>query len=66
MKVSVGKHIERLQARVEHLHREVMRNGLTRLQRNHIETEIRVAALALEHFKAALGAEQELSRRAVG
>ena len=63
MKVTVGKHIERLQRRLERLHRDVMRNGLTRQQRNHIEAEIRAATLALEHFKAALDAEKQVSRR---
>ena len=66
MKITVAKHIERLHARLERLNREVMRDGLTWQQRNHVEAEIRASTLALEHFKAALEPEQELSRRVAG
>jgi len=66
MRVSVGKHIERLQERLERLNREVMRNHLTRQQRNQVEAEIRAATVALAHFQAALAAEEKLSSRVAG
>ena len=66
MKESVGKHITRLQLRLERLHREIMQNGLTLQQRNQIDAEIRAAKLALEHFNAALDVEGELPRRSAG
>ena len=65
MRVSVGKHIERLQERLERLNREVMRNHLTRQQRNQVEAEIRAATVALAHFHA-LPAEEKLSSRVAG
>ena len=60
MDTPVGKHIQRLQRRLEQLNDRMMDGDNTQADCNRIETEIRVANLALSHFQAALEAEQSI------
>ncbi len=61
MDLTVREHIRRLQQRLEALNEEIMRPDLSLQQRNRLETDIRVANLALDHYRAALENEQEVS-----
>ena len=59
---TVGEHIIEMESRLKLLGEEVMRNGLSRENRNQIEAEIRAANLVLTHFRTALILEQELQK----
>ena len=59
MEFSVRHHIETLERRIRDLGTELM-NTRDRIHLNKIETEIRMANLALEHYKEALKLESEL------
>ena len=56
------QHITELERRVQELSEEMMRNQKTRTERNRIESELRVAQQALEHFQQALKLEQQLQQ----
>jgi hypothetical protein len=60
MELTVRKHTENLQKRIEQLNVAAMSGHKTQTERNDIESEIRVATLALNHFRAALEAEEHL------
>jgi len=62
MRVTVGKHMEKLRKRLEELNAAAMNDKLSRLQRNRIEVEIRWVNVALSHFEKALKAEKKVSR----
>jgi hypothetical protein len=66
MDTPVGKHIQRLQRRLEQLNDRMMDGNNTQADCNRIETEIRVANLALSHFQAALEAEQSILKSETG
>jgi hypothetical protein len=59
---TVRDHISHLEARLSSLNTEMMEQARTRVERNRIESEIRVAELALSHYRKALELEQQLSR----
>jgi hypothetical protein len=54
------EHIQELEDRLKCLNADSMENGLTRVDRNRIEAEIRAVNLALTHFRAALELERQL------
>lgn len=60
MRVTAGKHIERLQRHREKLNARLRDGKLNRAQRNRTEVEIRWVDLALDHFRAALAAEKKI------
>jgi len=60
MDVSIRKHLQSLEERLEVLSRQIMENR-SRDERNKLEAEIRAANLAIAHYKAALDLEQSLS-----
>ncbi len=62
MDVSIRKHLQSLEERLEVLSRQIMENR-SRDERNKLEAEIRAANLAIAHYKAALDLEQTLSPR---
>lgn len=61
MDFSVRHHIETLERRIRELGTELM-NTKDKSRLNHLETEIRVANLALEHYREALRLESTLGR----
>lgn len=54
-------HISLLEQRIEELTLEAMQNNNTLSERNRIESEIRVAQMALSHYRQALELEKELT-----
>jgi len=56
-------HISELEKRVQKLSQEMMENQKTRLERNRIEAELRVAQQALEHYQQAIRLEAQLQRQ---
>ena len=58
MERTVRDHIERLQSQLNALNFALMRGHKSLAERNRIESEIRAVTVALEHFHAALLAEQ--------
>lgn len=61
MEFSVRHHIEKLERQVQELGTELM-NAKDHGRLNHRETEIRVAHLALEHYREALRLESTLRK----
>ena len=61
MDSSVGRHIERLERKIQELGVELM-NTKDGTHLNRLETEIRVANLALEHYREALRLEASLRK----
>lgn len=61
MDMTVGRHIEVLERRIRELGAEMM-NTKDRGRLNTIEAEIRIANMALEHYRTALKLEADLSR----
>ena len=58
----LGQHITELERRVQRLSQEMMQSRKTREERNRMESELRVAQQALEHFQLALKLEREIQR----
>jgi hypothetical protein len=55
------EHIQQLEARLEALNAQIMRDGqATREEINELEAEIRAVNLALNHYRAAIEIEQSL------
>jgi hypothetical protein len=61
MELSVRCHIEKLERRIQELGIELM-NTKEHVHLNHLETEIRVANLALQHYREALRLESALRK----
>ena len=61
MELTVRYHIERLELRIQELGAELM-NTKGHAQLNDLETEIRVANLALQHYREALRLESTLRK----
>ena len=59
MERSVRYHIENLERRIRELGTEMM-NTKDRLRLNDLESEIRIANMALDHYKEALELESRL------
>ena len=57
------QHISELEGRVQRLSHEMMLNHKSRTERNHIETELRVAQQALEQYRHAMKLEAQLQRQ---
>jgi len=57
------QHITELEGRVQQLSQEMMLNHKSRTERNRIETELRVAQQALEHYRHAMKLEAQLQRQ---
>jgi hypothetical protein len=57
------EHIEFLQRRLERLSKRSMNDDLTREQVNRIETEIRAANMALNHYQKAFDLEKQVRAR---
>ena len=60
---SLKEHISFLETRQQELHREMMEEGRTLVERNRIESEIRAAELALIYYRNALELERQLTTR---
>lgn len=56
------QHITELERRIQQLGQEMMQNRKTRTERNRIESELRVAQQALEHYQEAIKLEGQLQR----
>ncbi|HEX4663543.1 MAG TPA: hypothetical protein VH196_04075 [Terriglobales bacterium] len=54
------QHITELEKRVQQLSHDMMQNRQTRVQRNQIESELRVAQQALAHHQQAIELERQL------
>jgi predicted nucleic acid-binding Zn-ribbon protein len=63
MKKPLKHHITELEKRVQQLSQEMMQNGKTLDERNRLESELRVAQQALEHFQQAITLEAKLQRQ---
>jgi hypothetical protein len=61
MELTVRYHIERLERRIQELGIELM-NSKDHARLNHLETEIRVANMALQHYREALRLESTLRK----
>jgi len=61
MELTVRHHIENLERRIQQLVTELM-NAKEHARLNDLETEIRVANLALEHYREALRLESALRK----
>lgn len=61
MEMTVRYHIENLEHRIQQLGTELM-NAKDHARLNDLETEIRVANLALEHYREALRLESTLRK----
>lgn len=61
MELSVRYHIERLERRIQELGIALM-NSKDHAQLNDLETEIRVANMALQHYREALRLESTLRK----
>ena len=61
MDMTVRRHIEVLECRIRDLWAEMM-NTKDRGRLNTIEAEIRIANMALEHYRTALKLESDLGR----
>ncbi len=57
------EHMQFLQRRLERLNRRSMDSKLSRDQLNRLETEIRAAMIALDHYSKALDLEKQMRRR---
>ena len=57
------QHISELESRVRQLSHEMMLNHKSRTERNRMETELRVAQQALEHYRHAMKLEAQLQRQ---
>jgi hypothetical protein len=64
MERPVKEHIYFLERRVQKLNRLIMDNTRTQEERNRLESEIRAAQLALDHYRKALEVERQVSRSA--
>ena len=53
-------HIQELEDRVHHLSVQMMDSAKTQAERNRLETELRVAQQALDHYRTALELERKL------
>ena len=61
MELTVRYHIERLERRIQELGIELM-NSKDHARLNDLETEIRVAKMALQHYREALRLESTLRK----
>ena len=61
MELSVRRHIETLERRIQELGTELM-NSKNHAHVNDLETEIRLANLALQHYREALRLESTLRK----
>ena len=59
---TLKQHITELERRIDQLSHEMMQNRKTRTERNRIESELRVAQQALEHYQQAFKLEGHLQR----
>lgn len=59
---TLKQHITELERRIDQLSHEMMQNRKTRTERNRIESELRVAQQALEHYQQAFKLEGQLQR----
>jgi len=64
MERPVKEHIYFLERRVQKLNRLIMDNTRTQEERNRLESEIRAAQLALDHYRKALEMERQVRRSA--
>jgi hypothetical protein len=55
-------HIDFLEQQLQLLNQKLKENGLTAQKRNRIDSEIRAAQLALEHYQKAFADEHSLRR----
>lgn len=57
----IREHLRALHQRIQELNEKIMENRLTTEERNLVESEIRAAQLALEHFRKALELEHHFA-----
>lgn len=60
---SLIEHITYLERRITELSHQFMENRRTQEERNRLEAEIRVAELALAHYRSALELEGKLAKQ---
>lgn len=60
MDQTLRMHVEFLKQQLQMFNQKLMENGLPIAERNRIESEIRAALLALEHYQKALALEESL------
>jgi hypothetical protein len=63
MDKTLRQHIDELEKRVQQLCQEMMQNRKTRAERNRLESELRVALQALNHYQQAIKLEKQLQSR---
>ena len=57
------EHVEFLQRRLARLNERGMTSNLNREQLNRLESEVRAALMALEHYRKALDLEKQIKAR---
>ena len=57
---SLREHIATLEQRLQALNKELMESTRTRAERNRIESEIRLAEMALTYYRKALELEKQI------
>ena len=62
----VRQHMIELERRIDQLSQEMMQNDKTPIERNYIETELRVAQQALELYQQAIKLEEHLQQPWIG
>ena len=59
---TLRQHIEELEHRVRELNGKIMEDDCQQAERNRIESEIRIAELALGHYRNALELELQIKK----
>jgi hypothetical protein len=60
MDKTVGEHIRELETRRQQLRDETMKDGLSLVRKNDIDSDIRAIDLAISYFRAALETKQQV------
>lgn len=58
---TLKEHITSLEQHIQALNQELMESARTRAERNRIESEIRVAEMALSYYRKALELESQIT-----
>jgi hypothetical protein len=63
MNKPLRQHIAELEKRVQQISQDIMLNRKTQIERNRLESELRVAQQALEHYQQAIKLEALLQQQ---
>jgi hypothetical protein len=66
MERRLKEHLAFLELQIQKLDQEIMQNSLTKAERNHLQSEIRAAELALSYYRKAFEIEKKLAQTSNG